>query len=362
MPRPICLSYIALSMSILVTSVGAQENNNAVQHAKALSRAFRQAAEKATPSVVTIVAQVKTPQIAENGDLLKDPPSRDVVPEGDTLFDPSQNATPEEESERGFEYQIGSGVVIDAAGIILTNNHVVREAQKVVVRLADGREFKAENIKTDPLSDLAVLKIQGAGVLKAAVLGDSAKLEIGDWVIAIGSPFELEATVSAGIISGKGRSIRQIHRGKLLQTDTAINPGNSGGPLVNLDGQVVGINTAIATSNGGYQGIGFAIPINRAQWVAAQLLEHGAVRRAYLGVRIDDIAAATSKRLGVPVRGGALIVDVFPGSPASEAGMGHRRRDYGSRRTASTEHTRPARYRRAKASGQAIIADGAAQR
>ncbi|MCH8857188.1 MAG: trypsin-like peptidase domain-containing protein, partial [Proteobacteria bacterium] len=125
----------------------------------------------------------------------------------------------------------------------------------------------------------------------------------------------------AGIISGKGRSIHQIRRGKLLQTDAAINPGNSGGPLVNLDGEVVGINTAIASNNGGYQGIGFVIPIDRAKWISHELLEHGKVRRAYLGIRIDRITQKSSQRLGVPVRSGVLVVDVIPDSPAAEAGL-----------------------------------------
>jgi serine protease Do len=146
-------------------------------------------------------------------------------------------------------------------------------------------------------------------------------LEIGDWVIAIGSPFELEATVSAGIISGKGRSIDQIQRGRLIQTDAAINPGNSGGPLVNLDGEVIGINTAIASSSGGYQGVGFAIPSNRAKWVIRQLIKHGRVRRAYLGIRIEDVSIEVARERGVPVRGGVHVTDVMADSPAAEAGM-----------------------------------------
>jgi serine protease Do len=140
-------------------------------------------------------------------------------------------------------------------------------------------------------------------------------------VIAIGSPFELEATVSAGIISGKGRSIDQIQRGRLIQTDAAINPGNSGGPLVNLDGEVIGINTAIASSSGGYQGVGFAIPSNRAKWVIRQLIKHGRVRRAYLGIRIEDVSIEVARERGVPVRGGVHVTDVMADSPAAEGGM-----------------------------------------
>ena len=145
---------------------------------------------------------------------------------------------------------VGSGVIVDSSGIILTNNHVVEGADEVVVELADGREFKADDVKTDPASDLAVVRIKGAGSLPAANLGDSDQMQIGDWVLAIGNPFELEQTVSAGIISGKGRELEST-RARMLQTDAAINPGNSGGPLVNLEGEVIGINTAIATNNGG---------------------------------------------------------------------------------------------------------------
>jgi serine protease Do len=197
----------------------------------------------------------------------------------------------------------------------------VEDADDVVVRFADGSELKVSEVKTDPLSDLAVVKVDTKEQLPAARLGDSSALNIGDWVIAIGSPFELEATVSAGIISGKGRGIEKIRRGKLLQTDAAINPGNSGGPLVNLEGEVVGINTAIASSSGGYQGIGFAIPISRAKWVSEELVRHGAVRRAYLGIRIDELTPESAKKLQVAVRAGAYVVDVVANSPAEEAGV-----------------------------------------
>ena len=194
-------------------------------------------------------------------------------------------------------------------------------ADTVIVRFFDGSESEATNIKEDPKSDLAVLQVNGRPHLRAATLGDSDALEIGDWVIAVGSPFELEATVSAGIISGKGRSLGQIERGKLLQTDAAINPGNSGGPLVDLDGRVVGINTAIASNSGGYQGIGFAIPSNHAKWVVDQLVAHGRVRRAYLGIHIDAINAKVARKLGVGVRSGVVVHNVIRASPAADAGL-----------------------------------------
>ncbi|MCA9269914.1 MAG: trypsin-like peptidase domain-containing protein, partial [Planctomycetales bacterium] len=191
----------------------------------------------------------------------------------------------------------------------------------VTIRLPDGRELPATSVTADPLSDLALVRFKAPQGLTAARLGDSDQLEIGDWVIAIGSPFELEATVSAGIISAKGRSIDQIQRGRLLQTDAAINPGNSAGPLVNLEGEVVGVNTAIASNNGGYQGIGFAIPSNRVQWIVKQLIKHGRVRRAYLGIRIGDVNPEFAEKHNVPVRSGVVVIDVLPDSPAGEAGL-----------------------------------------
>jgi serine protease Do len=231
------------------------------------------------------------------------------------------------EGFEGFEGRIpqrdgvGSGVIIDPSGIVLTNNHVVDGADTVTVRLSDGREFQATDIKTDPASDLAVLRLKDAKNLPAAKLGDSSQLEIGDWVMAIGNPFELETTVSAGIISGKGRSLGRIKNAEFLQTDAAINPGNSGGPLVNLDGEVVGINTAIASNNGGYQGIGFAIPVNLARWVTDQLVKRGSVERAYLGVSVGQVTPDLAEKLGAQSGHGLVVVDVFPKSPAADAGI-----------------------------------------
>ena len=216
---------------------------------------------------------------------------------------------------------VGSGVIVDASGIVLTNNHVVEGADEVVVELNDGREFKAAEIKTDPDSDLAVVRLEGAQDLPVAKLGDSDTLSIGDWVIAIGNPFELETTVSAGIISGKGRELGGIRRAQFLQTDAAINPGNSGGPLVNLAGEVIGINTAIASSSGGYQGVGFAIPVNLAKWVSTQLIDNGAVQRAFIGVQMRPLDRKLAEKLGVAGRQGVLVNDVVPESPAAEAGV-----------------------------------------
>lgn len=186
----------------------------------------------------------------------------------------------EEASEPG----LGCGVIIDPSGIVLTNCHVVEDAEEMLVELPDGRLFKVKDVRKDEKSDLAVLSVDCTEPLPATRLGDSEALRIGDWVLTIGSPFELEQTVSAGIISAKGRSVRGAGKTQLLQTDAAINPGSSGGALVNLRGEVVGITTAIASRDGGYQGVGFAIPINLAKWVSAQLREYGRVRRGYLGI------------------------------------------------------------------------------
>ena len=315
----------------VLTAGQARADDEGIDHARSLSRAFRTVAKETTPSVVTVLSKVRVDVAGRRGelrDLLRDPRFRELFPDGLPLEIPEERVPEEGRPDGGgegddplFENGLGSGVIIDAGGVVLTNNHVVEGADEVIVRLDDGREFKAAEVRTDPMSDLAVLKLEGATGLSVAKLGDSGSLEIGDWVLAIGSPFELEATVSAGIISGKGRSIAQIRRGRLLQTDAAINPGNSGGALVNLEGEVVGINTAIATNSRGFQGVGFAIPSNRARWVVRELLEHGEVRRAYLGIRIGEIDAAVARRLGVPVRSGVLVGEVIAESPAADAGI-----------------------------------------
>jgi serine protease Do len=216
---------------------------------------------------------------------------------------------------------LGSGVIIDSQGVILTNNHVVAESDRVLVELSDGREYAAQEIHTDPETDLAVVRINPAEPLPAAVLGDSDALQIGDWVLAVGSPFGLEATVSAGIISAKGRSLSAAQRAQFLQTDAAINPGNSGGPLVNLRGEVVGINSAIASRTGAYQGIGFAVPANLAKWVSGQLVRDGRVKRSYLGVGVVAVTAELAEQMGVGVGQGVVVMNVYPGSPADKAGL-----------------------------------------
>ncbi|MCA9102550.1 MAG: Do family serine endopeptidase [Planctomycetales bacterium] len=274
-------------------------------HARKLSQAFRQAAAASVPAVVTLRA------------------TSDPQPEGDASAD---EWSPDEfrrflQSPRRRATSVGSGVIIDPSGILLTNNHVVADADRVLIQLADGREFVSTKISTDELTDLAVVRFEGDGELVAARLGDSDRMEIGDWVIAVGAPFELKSTVSAGIISGKARELDGAGRSRFLQTDAAINPGNSGGPLVNLDGEVVGINTAIASRSGGYQGIGFAIPINSARCVTEQLIAAGEVRRAYLGIQIADMTADIADLLDAENPSGVLVMQVYPETGAAKAGM-----------------------------------------
>lgn len=216
---------------------------------------------------------------------------------------------------------LGSGVLIDSAGYIITNNHVVAEADEITVRLFDEREFSAKVVGRDSKTDLALIKINTDGGLPAANLGNSDQAEVGSWVVAIGNPFGLEATVTAGIISAKGRMIGNGPYDNFLQTDAAINPGNSGGPLFNLDGEVIGINTAIFSRSGGSMGIGFAIPVNMAKPVIKQLKENGRVTRGWLGVRIQTVTKDLAEALGMENKHGALVASVEPDSPALKAGV-----------------------------------------
>jgi serine protease Do len=310
------------------------ETRNAIHSANHLSTAFRTVADHVLPSVVAIENRpaVATaagghsarPSAGPNGgqNPLKGTPFEDMFRQFEMPGNPNGSAKP-----RGYGNPspqprggIGSGVIIDSSGIILTNNHVVAGGE-VTVRIHDGREFVASQVWTDPDTDLAVVKIDGAKDLVPAMLGDSDDVAIGDWVVALGQPFGLESTVTAGIISAKHRGIGITPRENFLQTDAAINPGNSGGPLVNLEGEVIGINTAISSRGGGNDGIGFSVPSNLARWVSDQLREHGSVKRAYLGVGIQPVTQDLAKELGVTPRGGVLITDVYDGTPAKKMGL-----------------------------------------
>ncbi len=214
---------------------------------------------------------------------------------------------------------LGSGFIVDASGLVLTNHHVVEGAGDIQVRLPDGRGFGARVLGSDPLTDVALLKLQGeAKELPVVRLGDSDAVRVGDWLLAIGNPFGLSSSVSLGILSAKARNIQSGPYDEFLQTDAAINPGNSGGPLFNLQGEVVGINTAIV---GGGSGIGFAVPSNLVRTLLPQLREQGAVTRGWLGLGTQDVTAALAEALGLPVQGGAAVVQVEEGTPAAQAGL-----------------------------------------
>jgi serine protease Do len=227
------------------------------------------------------------------------------------------------EFPRGPQRQsgLGSGFVIDRDGTILTNYHVVDGAQKIVVKLSDGRSFDAKVLGKDQKTDIAIIKIDTGQDLPAATLGDSDRLEVGEWVMAIGNPFGLDHTVTSGIVSAKGRHIGAGPYEDFIQTDASINPGNSGGPLINLRGEVVGINTAIFSQSGGNIGIGFAIPTNLVKELLPNLKDNGKVVRGYLGVTIQKITPEIAESLGMKQSSGALVADVAKAGPAERAGI-----------------------------------------
>ena len=277
----------------------------------AFPQTFADVAEAAVPSVVSIYTGHERRGSAHRFD--------------DAFGGP---AVPYEESG------LGSGVIMDDAGHVLTNYHVIKGASRIRVRFHDGREFGAAVIGTDPPTDLAVIRVTPdeawdektvraeVAAYPAIPTGDSDKLRVGEWVIAVGSPYGLSHTVTTGIISAKGRHNTGINNYEdFLQTDAAINPGNSGGALLNLRGELVGINTAIFSRSGGYQGIGFAIPANMARKVYEDLIRDGAVTRGWLGVSIQPLDPARTAALGVTARGGALVSGVIAGSPADQAGL-----------------------------------------
>ncbi len=265
---------------------------------KQLDDAFVQVAEKVTPAVVNISSTKKAP-VGTSGDLepfFKNFPYRDFF--GD------QGPTPLKKTlaARGpTRVAMGSGVIISPDGIILTNAHVVKDMEEIKVTLVGKKSYKAKVLGIDPQSDIAVIKIDATG-LKTATLGDYSKLKVGEIVLAVGNPFGLNQTVTQGIVSATGRTnIGIIDYEDFIQTDAPINPGNSGGPLVNINGEVVGITTAIASSSGGYQGIGFAIPSNSAKLISDEIMKGGKVHRGLLGVNIQPLNDALAKSFGITI-------------------------------------------------------------
>ena len=269
---------------------------------------------QAKPSIVNIstTAVIKGPGV-QGPFVGPNNPFKDFF--GDDFFDKFFGNGPRREYK---QRSLGSGFIIDREGYILTNNHVVEKASTIKVKLSDEKEYDAKIIGRDPKTDIALIKIDVRQTLPVAVLGNSEALQVGDWVVAIGNPFGLEHTVTAGIVSAKGRIIGAGPYDEFIQTDASINPGNSGGPLLNLKGEVVGINTAIVS---GGQGIGFAIPINVARDMLTQLKTKGKVARGWLGIVIQRITPEIAKSLGITESEGALVADVMENSPAEKAGI-----------------------------------------
>ncbi|MDR3604337.1 MAG: DegQ family serine endoprotease [Desulfomonilaceae bacterium] len=311
------LAIISLSLISPVTS-----SASAPAVLKQMNEAFVQVAEKVKPAVVNISSMKKEAISSSEGapDLepfFKNHPFKDFF--GDEFFKRFKKGPGE--GREIHPQGMGSGVIISADGLILTNAHVVKDADEITVTISDKRSFKAKVKGIDPESDIAVIQIDAKG-LPTANLGDSSKLQVGEIVFAIGNPFGLNRTVTMGIVSATGRTnVGIIDYEDFIQTDAAINPGNSGGPLVNIDGDVVGINTAIASRSGGYQGIGFAIPSSSAKLIMSDLIKNGKVKRGLLGVNIQDMTESLAKSFGRNDAEGALVSQVIEGSPAEKAGI-----------------------------------------
>ncbi len=306
--------HLAILISFAFGAVGVSAQSTAVTNARAvtpemLSASFADVAKRVESAVVNIDTKGKVPEAV----------SKEEKPEGnlEDLLDFLRR------QQRRPSYSVGSGFIVDRSGYILTNAHVVEDASRITVRLHSGEEFVAKVIGSDEETDLAVLKIDAGRDLPIVKLADSDKARVGDWVLAIGSPFGLAQTVTAGIISQTQRetpyaSVFQ----KFIQTDAAINRGNSGGPLVNMDGEVIGVNSQIATSTGDYNGIGFALPSKEAAFVYRQILENGKVKRGYLGVSLDSVKPEFAKVYGFDEPKGAIILNVADTkSAAAKAGL-----------------------------------------
>jgi serine protease Do len=310
-PRAIRIGWI-LALAMMVWTWPAAVGR---VHALYAPESFSELAEAARPGVVNI----RTVKTIKGGSpvfrhFFGNPFGGDRNP-FDEFFGPFQGDGP----QRDFKQRsLGSGFLIDTDGFIVTNNHVIEDADQIKVILSNDKEFDAELVGRDPKTDLALVRIKGAKKLQPLKFGDSGDLKVGTWVVAIGSPFGLEQTVTAGIVSAKGRIIGSGPYDDFIQTDASINPGNSGGPLLNMKGEVVGINTAIIASG---QGIGFAIPINLARGIIDQLKDKGEVTRGWLGVGIQDLTPELADYYGLKAKSGVLVTQVFEGDPADKAGI-----------------------------------------
>ncbi|HEX8096969.1 MAG TPA: Do family serine endopeptidase [Pyrinomonadaceae bacterium] len=327
--RKLRVWIVALAAACLVAGIGigamlagrpaaAQSGESAAQIARApeaLSASFVEIARRVEPAVVNIDTKTAAPEVADKDD---DDDKDDGGKSSNPLLDMFRRQV--RRPSRG----VGSGFIVDPKGYILTNQHVVEGASRIIVRLQSGEEFRAKLVGIDEETDVAVIKVDAPRDLPTVKIGDSSQVQVGDWVLAIGSPFGLDQTVTAGIISTKERvdpyhftSFQQF-----LQTDAAINRGNSGGPLVNMRGEVIGINSQIATSTGDYNGIGFALPAKEAEFVYRQIASQGKVRRGYLGITLDTVKGEYARVYGLPEAKGAIVTNVQdPQGPAGKAGM-----------------------------------------
>jgi serine protease Do len=300
------LSVLTIALALVWSAQSAQ--------ARGAPDSFADLAARLSPSVVNISTTQKVNQPSQPE--FQVPPGSPFEDFFKEFFD--RNRRPQQQRKMT---SLGSGFIIDADGLVVTNNHVVAEADEISVRLPDGSQFDAELVGRDPKTDLALLRFKPDRKLNALTWGDSNKARVGDWVLAIGNPFGLGGSVTAGIVSARGRDINAGPYDDFIQTDASINRGNSGGPLFNMDGQVIGINTAIFSPTGGSVGIGFAIPSSLAQNVIAQLNEFGRTRRGWLGVRIQTVTEEIAEGLGLKNAEGALVAGVTEGGPAEKHGL-----------------------------------------
>jgi serine protease Do len=321
--RKLRVWILALAVACLATGIGigamlagrpaVAQNDVAriAQAPEALSASFVEIAKRVEPAVVNIDTKTAAPEIADKDDDDKDEQSNPLL----EMF---------KRQVRRPSRGVGSGLIVDPKGYILTNQHVIDGATRIIVRLQSGEEFRGQVVGVDEETDLAVLKVETQRDLPTVKLGDSNHVQVGDWVLAIGSPFGLDQTVTAGIISTKERSDPYHFTSfqQFLQTDAAINRGNSGGPLVNMHGEVIGINSQIATSTGDYNGIGFALPANEARFVYEQIIANRKVRRGYLGITLDSVKAEYARVYGLPEARGAIVTNVQDAQgPAGKAGV-----------------------------------------
>lgn len=279
---------------------------------------YRDIVKTVLPAVVSIESKTKAGP-KRPAPRRKPSPDDPRIPEELRRF--FENQPQQREGDGDSSLGFGSGFLVDPSGVILTNHHVVENADSVEVTMTDGRKFTSKDIKSDPKSDLAIVRLDVKGKLPYLEFGNSDLMEIGDGVLAAGAPFGLAGSVTHGIVSAKGRSLRMNMYEDFIQTDAAINPGNSGGPLVNLEGKVIGITSAIKSKSGGFQGVGLAISSNLARDIMAKLQKDGVVRRGYLGVQIKDLVdAEDAAKLGAP-NGGVQVTSVFEASPSEKAGL-----------------------------------------